>query len=123
MSTVAASNLATASGVSADDYRFYKLTTYQGANMGFYYGATDGAPFDITATHKCWLVLPRSAAEVRSFVLDFDMLTAIGEVTTDMPGITSGTLRQPIYDLQGRRVEKPVTGRMYISGGRVVIAR
>lgn len=123
MSTVAASDLATTSGVSADDYRFYKLTTYQGADMGFYYGATDGAPFDITATHKCWLLLPRGGAEVRSFVLDFDMLTAIGEVTTETLGITSGTLRQPIYDLQGRRVEKPVTGRMYISGGRIVIAR
>ncbi len=123
MATVAADDLATASGVSASEYRFYKLTTYQGANMGFYYGADDGAPFAITAEQKSWLILPRSGAEVRSFVLDFDTLTAIGDITTG----TSFADRFPadtlIYDLQGRRVFNPKKGSLYIVGGKKVYVK
>ena len=55
----------------------------------------------------------------QSLVLNFD-----GQ-TTGINGIESTvtTTDAPIYDLQGRRVVQPVSGQLYIQGGRKFIAR
>ena len=54
----------------------------------------------------------------QSLVLNFD-----GQ-TTGINGIESAVATDaPIYDLQGRRVVQPVSGQLYIQGGRKFIAR
>ena len=80
-----------------DNYKFYKLTTKNGANVGFYYGAADGAPFQMTTAHKAFLAVPKEvAAGVKQFLLD-DFTTSI-----DVPDSSYNT-SSTIYDLQGRK--------------------
>lgn len=114
---VAAEDMASVSGVSASDNYFYKLTTYQGANMGFYWGADDGGPFQMKSGNKCWLTLPKTMG-TRGFALNLDMLTGIACATT-----TDGSEPAAIYDLQGRRVKQAVRGGIYIVGGKKVLIR
>ncbi len=59
------------------------------------------------------------STSAQSLVLNF------GGQTTGINGIESPatTTDAPIYDLQGRRVMQPVSGQLYIQGGRKFIAR
>ena len=48
-------------GESAADYRFYKFTTRGGQDVGWYYGAADGAAFTLPAG-KAYLAVKKAAA-------------------------------------------------------------
>lgn len=88
----------TVGGGNDGDYKFYKLTTQNGINVGFYYGAPDGAPFQMTTAHKAYLAVPKEvAAGVKQFVLD-DFTTSIEE-----PDSRFNSSSATIYDLQGRK--------------------
>ena len=90
-----------------DNYKFYKLTTKNGANVGFYYGAADGAPFQMTTAHKAFLAVPKEvAAGVKQFLLD-DFTTSI-EVSALSLNDSSST----IYDLQGRKFSVNAVSRL-----------
>ena len=120
MAGIAASDMATASGVSSDDYYFYKLTTKSGANVGFYWGAEGGVPFQMNNGHKCWLTLLKTkGAATLGFALDLDNLINNGKIIT-INTMPSTTANQPsaIYDLQGRRVTKPLNSGIYIINGK-----
>lgn len=82
--------------------------------FGWYWGTQNGGAFQIEG-HKAWLVIPKSSAATRGFAID-------GNAT----GIDSLPSSEPenavYYDLQGRRIDKPVKG-VYISRGKKVIIK
>ena len=91
--------MTTAGSGNDDDYKFFKLTTKNGANVGFYFGAENGAPFQMTTAHKAYLVVPKNvAANVKQFLFD-DIPTALEGLTNDID-----TFSGVIYDVQGRKL-------------------
>jgi len=96
--------------------KYYKLSyNSSGTDLGWYWGAANGAAFTI-GTHKAWLALTNAqAAAARFFLLEED--------ATD---IYSAKSQQPIangqyYDLQGRKVAHPTRGLYIVNGKKVVI--
>lgn len=104
---------------NADDYYYYKLTTKDGANFGWYYGAADGAPFLMSSKERAYLVIEKDvAAQITAFTLD-DMED--GETTSIEAVETSKEEDIRIYDLQGRRVEKATRGLYIVNGKKVMV--
>ena len=104
-----------ATRTTGDGYH-YKLSfgpssTGWNSVFGWYWGAQNGAPFQIEG-HKAWLVVPRSKGS-RGYTIDGDA-TSINQVEANE---TNGSF----YDLQGRRVYAPNKSGMYIQNGRKVI--
>ena len=94
-------------------YLFYKLTFHDGKDLGFWWGADNGAAFQ-NGAHKAYLAVPQDVAmQVRGFAFG-DMETAISTVTT-------AESTAPLYDLQGRRISAPQHGGLYIQGGKKYI--
>ncbi|MBR1667931.1 MAG: chitobiase/beta-hexosaminidase C-terminal domain-containing protein [Bacteroidaceae bacterium] len=114
------SDVATTTTASGSNY-FYKLSYGQsGTNLndvfGWYWGAQNGAAFQIDA-HKAWLVVPKSAdAPIRSFVID-EETTGLADVKID------GVDNDVYYDLQGRSISKPTSKGIYIRNGKKIIIR
>lgn len=93
---------------------YYKLTLdNNGNNLGFYYGADDGAPFVMKNETSAYLALPKEEAKhVRNLILDPDTLTRLSPIEQQKTP-------EALYDLSGRRIQHPQRG-LYIQGGRVV---
>lgn len=108
------STTTTASGANY----FYKLTygkDNQSDVFGWYWGATDGAAFQIEG-HKAWLALLKSIVTRGGFALDNDVtgiedIEISGEPTDDAV----------MYDLRGRRVNAPKSPGIYIVNGKKVL--
>ncbi|MBR5062790.1 MAG: hypothetical protein IKX24_11725 [Prevotella sp.] len=99
------------------DGLFYKLSTYQGKNIGFYWAAEDGGPF-VSKAHKAYLMVPFSV-NAKGFV--FDETTDIHSV--DMVPSADAKATET-YNLVGQRVEgTQVTKGIYIVNGRKVVIR
>lgn len=113
---------ASAAGVTAaamaeadSDCTFYRLTMHNGTDLGFWWGAEDGASFDVAA-NKAYLAVPTAdTGEVRGFSLTGD--NADGMKTIDNGQLT---MDNAVYDLQGRRVVKPTRGLYIVNGKKVV---
>lgn len=111
---------------NADDYYFYKLTTYQATegvdngSTGFYWGATNGGPFKLPA-HKAYLVLEKSVANANpSFLLD----NARGDANTIIR-LTTPAQQGVIHDLQGRKFHDggSLPKGIYVKDGRKIVVR
>ena len=101
------------------NYYYYKLTTKNKANFGFYFGTADGGPFKMNNTSRAYLVLPREqSSSVKSLVLD----DAILETAVSMP-TESKTTDGRTYDLSGRLCQGKLTPGIYIRNGRKIIVR
>ena len=101
----------TAAPEAGKDYRFYKLSLdNDNQNLGFYWGAEDGAAFTNKAG-RAYLAIEKTEAAVKGFSIT-DLETGIGHVNGQVTAEDGA-----VYDLQGRRVEKLVRG-MYIQNGR-----
>lgn len=102
-----------------DDYYYYKLTTKNKANFGFYFGTADGGPFKMKSTSRAYLVLPREqSSSVKSLVLDDAILeTAVSLPTESKP--TDGHT----YDLSGRLCQGKLVPGIYIQNGRKIVVR
>ena len=99
------------------DGLFYKLSTYQGKNIGFYWAAEDGGPF-VSKAHKAYLMVPFSV-NAKGFV--FDETTGIQSVNMVPSADAKAT---ETYNLVGQRVEgTQVTKGIYIVNGRKVVIR
>ena len=100
-------------------YYYYKLTTQNKANFGFYFGAEDGGPFKMSNTSRAYLVLPREqSSSVKSLVLDDAILeTAVSLPTESKP--TDGHT----YDLSGRLCQGKLVPGIYIQNGRKIVVR
>lgn len=102
-----------------DNYYYYKLTTKDKANFGFYFGAADGGPFKMSNASRAYLVLPREqSSSVKSLVLDDAILeTAVSLPTEGKP--TDGHT----YDLSGRLCQGKLVPGIYIQNGRKIVVR
>ena len=103
-----------------DDYKLYRLTyndfdTKQA--LGFYYGNPDGN--QITAKpNKAYLKVPvEQAASLKGFRLNPQPTHVEGIEIED-----ASQLKEPVYDLSGRRVENPTTG-FYLQGNKKIIVK
>lgn len=101
------------------NYYYYKLTTQNKANFGFYFGTKDGGPFKMSNTSRAYLVLPREqSSSVKSLVLDDAILeTAVSLPTESKP--TDGHT----YDLSGRLCQGKLVPGIYIQNGRKIVVR
>ena len=101
------------------NYYYYKLTTQNKANFGFYFGTKDGGPFKMSNSSRAYLVLPREqSSSVKSLVLDDAILeTAVSLPTESKP--TDGHT----YDLSGRLCQGKLVPGIYIQNGRKIVVR
>lgn len=90
---------------------YYKLAIKEG-NVGFYWGAADGAAFIMTKPSTAYLTVPQSIS-VQGFVLNLEE----GETTGIATVVTNEDA--PIYNLQGIRMNgKNLPKGIYIQGGK-----
>ena len=95
--------------------KFYRLTMHNGETIGFWWGAEDGAAFDIGA-NKAYLAVPQSLAR-SGFSLFGDETNGIAEV-----GKAIRAAEDKVYDLQGRRLGFSVQKKgLYIVNGKKVM--
>lgn len=101
------------------NYYYYKLTTQNKANFGFYFGEAHGWPFKMSNTSRAYLVLPREqSSSVKSLVLD----NAILETAVSMP-TESKTTDGRTYDLSGRLCQGKLVPGIYIQNGRKIVVK
>jgi hypothetical protein len=99
--------------VVLDGVHNYYILTVVGGNAGFYKKSYD---FNV-ANNKAYLKVPASQANsIRLRFNNNDGTTDIIEVPTEVLKANGA-----IYDLYGRRVEKPIKGGVYIVNGKKVI--
>ena len=106
-------------GKTIDDYLFYKLafghSGSSNANVfGWYWGAEDGAAFQIEG-HRAWLPIIKAKASTRGYSLEDDGTTAINKVAADRQ-------KDIYYNLKGQRVTAPTKG-MYIKNNKKVVIK
>lgn len=106
-----------AAAMSAADAscKFYRLTMHEGTQIGFFWGAAEGAAFAVAA-NKAYLAVPNTeAGAVKGFRFG-ENTDAIIEIMRN----GENEKMSAIYDLSGRRVMKPTKG-LYIMNGKKVV--
>lgn len=104
------------------DVYYYKLALNSASKPkpGFYYGATDGAAFQLTKPTTAYLAVPKNITPVNGYLIDFD-----GEetgISTIAP--TNGNANGAIYNLNGIRMTQTLRNLpkgVYIVNGKKVI--
>lgn len=99
---------------------YYKLALNSASKPGFYYGAADGAAFQLTKPTTAYLAVPQSITPVNGYLIDFE-----GEetgISTIAP--TNGNADSAIYNLNGIRLTQTLRNLpkgVYIVNGKKVI--
>ena len=99
---------------------YYKLALNSKGKPGFYYGAADGAAFQLTKPTTAYLAVPKNITPVNGYLIDFD-----GEetgISTIAP--TNGNANAAIYNLNGIRMTQTLRNLpkgVYIVNGKKVI--
>ena len=108
-------------GIDADDMEeadpsclYYRLTMHNGTQIGFWWGAAEGAAFDIAANKAYLAVLTSGSAPEMGMWID-DETTGIANVNRET--ITNNQY----YTLDGRRVAEPTKGIYIINGKKVIL--
>ena len=100
---------------TGSDCLFYRLTMHNGTQIGFWWGAAEGAAFSIAA-NKAYLAVPQTLAR-QGFSLFGDESNGIAEV-----GKAIRAAEDKVYDLQGRRIGSSVQKKgLYIVNGKKVM--
>ena len=100
----------------ADDanYYFYKLSLdSNGKNVGFYWGAANGAAFT-NGAHKAYLKVSKSQTKAKAFLFNGGA-TAIKTVSFDNAGANA-----PVFNMAGQRVDKSFKGIVIRNGKKFV---
>lgn len=96
------------------DYLYYQLSAKDG-EVGFYWGAEEGAPFT-NGAHKAFLALtPDQAAQAPAFYFSG---TSTGISTVAVDSVLD--LNAPMYNLAGQRVDKSYKGVVVQNGKKVI---
>lgn len=98
------------------DNLFYRLTMHNGTQIGFWWGAAEGAAFNLSA-NKAYLAVPKSAeSAIRSGAWFGDEGTL-----TNIEGVAAeNNAENAIFNISGQRVIRADKG-VYIVNGRKVI--
>jgi hypothetical protein len=98
---------------------YYKLCygasgSAQANSFGWYWGAPDGAAFQIEG-HRAWLSIPKGSG-ARGYLID-------GE-STDVPYVAVPQQQTgPMTDMQGRRIDKPTQPGIYLQNGKKIVVK
>lgn len=121
--THAANGVCDESGTTDDGSTLYYKFAYgrsgtaSASQLGFWWGAAQGAPFQ-SAAHKAWLAVP--SQRVPSRVQGFAIIE--GSTPTGIESPTTQTAQAPIYTLDGVRLNgQPVRRGVYIVNGKKVM--
>jgi hypothetical protein len=95
--------------------KFYRLTMHNGTTLGFYWGAADGAAFDIAA-NKAYLAVPASLAK-DGFGFGDDETTGIESIYNSQFKIHTDA---PMYNLSGQRVGEGCKGLVIVNGKKFI---
>lgn len=92
--------------------KFYKLSMdNSGKNLGFYWGAADGAAFE-NAANKAYLAVPNAvAANLFGFVIE-------GDGTTGIESVEQAQKLVDVYTIDGMLVQKQVKANQALNGLR-----
>lgn len=105
-------------------YKYYKLSyDDNGANLGFYWGAENGAAF-MNKAGKAYLALP--VAESQSMAKGFSLSDLANGTTTSIQQASTATATaSSIFDINGRRVStlNGAAKGVYIVGGKKVMVK
>ncbi len=112
----------------SDDYiKYYKLSTKNGGNIGWYWGADDGAAFNMSSPDRAYLVLPRLiATQVKSMTMFDDeedemMNNEANAITTIQ--VESSLADDATYDLSGRKITSLPQKGLYIKNGKKYLSK
>lgn len=101
------------------DCKFYRLTMHKGTTLGYFWGAAEGAAFNV-AGNKAYLAVPAAqAAKVAGFAIDGGGTTAIESIENG----NGSEVSRKVYNLQGQRMSGALPKGLYIIGGRKVIVK
>jgi hypothetical protein len=103
----------TAANMTEADTKFYRLTMHNGSEIGFWWGAADGAACDLAA-NKAYLAVPNSPQLSREGLWFGDDVTAIETVKAEKAN-------NEYYNLAGQRVANPTKGLYIVNGKKVII--
>lgn len=104
-------------------YKYYKLSYDDNdANLGFYWGAENGAAFTNKAG-KAYLALP--VTESQSMAKGFSLSDLANGTTTSIQQASIADKAVPIFDINGRRVStlNGAAKGVYIVGGKKVMVK
>lgn len=96
--------------------KYYRLTMHNGTDLGFWWGAEDGAAFNLAA-NKAYLAVPESYSPARGLWFDNGETTGINEVSSSKIQVSGSE----VFDLQGRKVAQPAKGLYIVNGRKVII--
>ena len=106
----------TAVNMDEDNTLFYRLTMHNGTDLGFWWGAAEGAAFAL-AKNKAYLAVPEAqAARIQGFWFDDD--------AAGIAQIENGTMKteDSVYNLNGQRVQSAKKG-LYIKNGKKIVVK
>ncbi len=103
---------AEAMATAAPSCKYYRLTMHNGTQIGYWWGAAEGAAFAVTA-NKAYLAVPTGAGARESFWFD--------NGTTGIKQVSKKAIDGAVYNLSGQRVENPTKGLYIVNGRKVVI--
>lgn len=90
---------------------FYRLTMHNYTDLGFYWGAADGAAFSIAA-NKAYLAVPKTAG---ARIAGFNLFENEGEATA-IKGVKTVGMDAPVFNLNGQRVNSNAKGLLIKNG-------
>lgn len=93
------------------DNLFYRLTMHNGTEIGFWWGAAEGAAFNLAA-NKAYLAVPKTAESNLRLWFGDETVTGIEAV--------ENTAERTIYNLQGQRIQRLQQGVNIINGRKVL---
>lgn len=105
------------------NYKYYKLSYDDNdANLGFYWGAENGAAF-MNKAGKAYLALP--VTEGQSMAKGFSLSDLANGTTTSIQQASIADKAVPIFDINGRRVStlNGAAKGVYIVGGKKVMVK
>ena len=104
----------------AEGCRYYKLSVdSEGQNPGFYYGAAEGAAFEMKNGSSAYLTVPASLASP-ALLFDDNEITGIENLTPAQGEANNGA----VYNLQGVRMNgKSLQKGLYIINGKKVVIK
>lgn len=101
-----------AATMNEDNKLFYRLTMHNGKYLGFYWGAANGAAFDIAANKAYLAVVPKTAG---ARIAGFNLFENEGEATA-IEGVKTIGTDAPVFNLNGQRVNSNAKGLLIKNG-------